>query len=491
MQNKFGTYSVTRLAALSFAAFITLALIRPVLADSRTPFVGPLMVATLCAGLLFFIRARKEEAAQQFMRVGFYLGILAFFLSFPILSPEKLNPDIPDEIHNLLAWALFLTICGFELMYQILPTSKSVKQSAPHIEVTEGQRRWLYGFVFVGMGAWFLSVWDYASALNAPIASVILTMRGVIEGSQSETVASPGYLVLALGTGVFLSASAGSLLLTFRQLTIRGVLVCWGAVIGCAAVGFLSGSRAVFLYSFVPLSVVIWTRLSRLRLGKVYKWIGAISAIVLVVAVWGAMTAMRGADIRNYEGGIEEMSPVITAQEAFDVYSTTAVVVESFPQKIPYAYGESMVPLVLGWVPRTVWPDKPYPFGIYMNTLNGETLQARAASIAVGLTGEGYGNFGLTGAFLWGAILGLACRQGDRYIARMHQGNPLRLQIAGMAVVWVSMIVRGGVPEMFYMGLQIIVVPVALAKFLTLRRKQQLLVRKPEIHSGITALSNR
>ncbi len=491
MKNNIGTYSVTRLAALSFAVFITLALIRPVVAESRTPFVGPLMVATLCAGLLFFIRARKEEAAQQFMRVGFYLGILAFFLSFPILSPEKVNPDIPDEIHNLLAWALFLTICGFELMYQILPTSKSTKHAAVQpMQVTERQRRWLYGFVFVGMGAWFLSVWDYATAVQAPIASVVLTMRGVIEGGQSETVSSPGYLVLALGTGVFLAASAGSLLLTFRRLTMRGVLICWGAVIGCAAVGFLSGSRAVFLYSFVPLSVVIWTKLSRLKLEKVYKWIGAVSAIILVVAVWGVMTAMRGSDIRNYEGGIEEMSPVITAQEAFDVYSTTAVVVESFPEKVPYAYGESIVPLVLGWVPRTIWTDKPYPFGIYMNTLNGETLQARAASIAVGLTGEGYGNFGLSGAFLWGAILGLGCRRGDRYIGRMHQNNPLRLQIAGMAVVWVAMIVRGGVPEMFYMGLQIIVVPLALAKFLTLRRKQ-LLIRKPGIQPSVTVLSNR
>src|SRR5207244_9382000 len=120
---------------------------------------------------------------EQCMIVGFYLGILAFFLSFPILSPEKVNPDVPEEIHSLLAWALLLTIGGFELMYQILPTSKSPKRSPPEqTAVTERQRRWLYGLVFVGVGAWFLSVWDYATAVRAPIASVVLTMRGVIEG---------------------------------------------------------------------------------------------------------------------------------------------------------------------------------------------------------------------------------------------------------------------------------------------------------------------
>jgi len=446
-------------------------------------------MATIAAGLLYFIRARQEEAAQQFMRVGFYLGILVFFLSFPILAPEKVNPDIPAEIHTLLAWGLLLTIAGFELMYQILPTSKAPKRDMAPVKLTEKQRRWLYSFVFVGMAAWFFSVWDYALAINAPITSVVLTMRGVIEGGQNETFSGPNYLVLALGTGIFLSASTGSLLLVSGRMSIRGVLICGIAIVACAAIGFLSGSRAVFLYSFVPLAILVWLRVSKFRFRGLYRWLAVMLAAVLVAAVWSAMTAMRGADIRNYEGSVEEISPTTTAQEAFDVYSSTAIVVESFPEKMPYVYGESIIPLLLGWVPRAFWANKPYPFGIYMNILNGETIQSRAASIAVGLTGEGYGNFGLPGALLWGAILGFACRRGDRQIARMNQHNPLRLQIAGMAVVWVAMIVRGGVPEMFYMGLQIIIVPFALAKFLNFTRKR-VLVPGPKKQALVRAISN-
>jgi hypothetical protein len=154
------------------------------------------------------------------------------------------------------------------------------------------------------------------------------------------------------------------------------------------------------------------------------------------------------------------------AQGAFDIYSTTAKIVASFPDEIPYEYGKSLVPLVLGWVPRPLWTNKPYPFSLYANIINGETLEARAASLAVGLPGEGYGNFGLLGAFLWGALMGLACRWGDDRISRMNPSNPLRLQLAVTGAIWAAMIVRGGVPEMFYMGLNVIMFPLAIAWFM-------------------------
>jgi len=204
------------------------------------------------------------------------------------------------------------------------------------------------------------------------------------------------------------------------------------------------------------------------------RWPSVLVVGAVIIVVWGGMSAMRGGDIRNYEGGMEELSPGLHAQGALDIYSMTAVVVESFPAKLPYTHGESLVPLVFGWVPRPLWPNKPYPFSLYMNTLNGETLQQRTASIAVGLTGEGYGNFGLFGAFLWGSLLGFGCRAGDGYLSRFQSSNPLKLLLGCLALVWVAMIVRGGVPEMFYMGLQIIIVPLLLSWFLFHRQHNML-----------------
>lgn len=467
----------TRVAAMAFAALVVLALIKAVVTGGTLPRFWPMLIGIVSGALLYFVRP-NQRGATDFMRMGFHLGLFAFFIVFPIMSPEDLNPDISEEIHWTLGWALFLSLLGFEMAYSLVGViKKPATLAAIRLQPTSRQRRLLLGVLGLGLGAWFFSVWDYSVAVNAPISSVLLSMRGAVEGSSDE-LAKPGYLSLILGSGIFLAATVAALLLTLHRLSLRGILICWFTLLGCAAVGFLSGSRALFLYSFIPIAITGWKKLSSLSLMKSIRWPGALAAGVLIVVVWSAMTAMRGADIRTYEGGIEDLSVVTPAQSALDIYSMTAVVVETFPDRIPYVQGESLVPLVLGWVPRSLWPSKPYPFGLYMNIINGETLEVRAASLAVGLAGEGYGNFGLFGAFLWAFLIGLACRGGDRLLERVHADNTLHLLLGGMSMIWIAMVVRGGVPEMFYMGLQIMVFPVLLTRFLLSRQKSSRIVNR-------------
>jgi hypothetical protein len=301
----------------------------------------------------------------------------------------------------------------------------------------------------------------------------MLTMRGAVQGERDgySTVLGSGALLIlrrVLTAGGFLAATAASLWLILRPR--RGALiafVCWSAIATCAVTGFLSGSRAVFFYAVVPLGATGWILLGR-RFNNAIRWAWAGTALALLLSVWGAMSAMRGGDIRAFEylAREEELSFQSHARGAFDIYSQMSVVVQGFPEVFPYQHGRSLLPLVFGWVPRQLWPDKPYPFSNYMSFLNGDDLESRTASIAVGIPGEGYGNFGVFGAFLWAALMGWACRRGDDYIATFHPSHPLRLQIGGMAAIWAAMIVRGGVPEMFYMGLGAILLPWLLAKYL-------------------------
>jgi hypothetical protein len=67
--------------------------------------------------------------------------------------------------------------------------------------------------------------------------------------------------------------------------------------------------------------------------------------------------------------------------------------------------------------------------------------------------------------------MGLACRVGDDYVGRIHPSNPLGLFLAVMIAIWAAMIVRGGVPEMFYMGLGVVMFPLALSWYLSRRKK--------------------
>lgn len=436
------------------------------------PRFWPVVIGILSSTLLYFAGSAQGRSTGL-MRVGFFVGMFAFFVGFPILSPHEVNPEIAEDTHSVLGWALFLSVLGFEVAYWMIDFIRKRKEVLPiRLEPSNRQRRFLMFVLTLGVAAWFVSVWEYSNTINAPLTNVLLTMRGVVEGTNEE-LAKPGYLSLFLASGIFLAATAASLLLTLYRRSMASGLFCWPTLVACALIGFLSGSRAVFLYSFIPLAITGWKKVSNLRFLTSIRWPGAIAAGAVLIIVWSAMSAMRGSDIRAYEGSLEDISVVAPAQGALDIYSTTAEVIEAFPDRMPYVEGESLVPLVLGWVPRSVWPSKPYPFGLYMNLVNGESLQARAASLAVGLTGEGYGNFGLFGAFLWSFLLGAACRQGDSVLERIHSNDTLHLLLGGMAMVWVAMMVRGGVPEMFYMGLQIMILPLLLTKYLFTRQEKK------------------
>jgi oligosaccharide repeat unit polymerase len=476
---------LSKVVALFLGIIVSYGVVRAIFLTGNLPLLLPLIAMVLSIAALS-LRNGRDHSILRLARIGFHVGLFAYFLSFPILSSESVDSSIPDDVHQTIGWMLLLTVVGFEAGYYLkkMRAHATLDKVEPFtLEVR--QQKWLWLFVCFGMIAWCLPWLDYAYAAGVSPVDSLLTMRGTVEGARQDAVPMLGHLSFILSGGLFLAAASAALLLTSVKSSSQFItFFCWLVLFVCATLGFLAGSRAVFLYSFSPLILTCWLRLSRMKGGRTLRWVLISMAAVVLAGTWGAMTAMRGADIRNYEGGWEEMSLVSNAQGAFDNYSQIAVIVETFPEKINYEYGKSLVPLVLGWVPRPFWPGKPYPFSMFANIIRGETLEDRTASIAIGLPGEGYGNFGLFGALLWGILMGLACRIGDDYIGRFNPSNPLRLLLAVIISIWAAMIVRGGVPEMFYMGLNVIMFPLALAWFLSRGRKAV-------YHHALTARANR
>lgn len=466
------TPAVSRLVALGIAVICSYGVVRAIFVTGDLPLLMPLIAVALSIVTLAKPN-RRHRSELGFARIGFHVGLFAYFLSYPILLPESIDPTISTEVHRTIGIMLLLTILGFEAGYYLKKTRRSASPDPDQpFEIGERQRKWLWLCVCFGMTAWLLTVLDYAYAGGVSATDVLLTMRGSVEGARENAVTSLGHLAFLLGGGRFLAAAAAALLLaSATSLSKFATCVCWLVLILCALLGFLGGSRAVFLYSFSPLVMTVWLRLSSLKGGRKLRWMLIGLAGVVLALTWGAMSAMRGGDIRNYEGGFEQINPVTYAQGAFDMYSQVAIIVETFPDKLDYEYGRSLIPLVVGWVPRTQWPGKPYPFSLFANTIRGETLEDRAASLAVGLPVEGYGNFGLLGVLLWGLLMGVACRVGDGYVGRLHPSNPLRLFLATTIAIWAAMIVRGGVPEMFYMGLNVAMFPLAMSWFLSRRSR--------------------
>lgn len=465
---------VTKLVALFLAVVIFYGISRTVFLTGDLPLLFPLIAGVLSIVALS-MREGKRYSILGLARVGFHVGLFTYFVSFPILSPESIDPSIPEDVHQTIGLMLLLTVVGFEAGYYLRKTKRRATPDADEsFTLGPRQQKGLWLCVFIGMVAWTITWLDASYAAGVSPISVLLTMRGAVEGAQEDATPLLGRLSYIFSSGLFLAAVSAALLLTsVKRIAKISAFFYWFVLLACALIGFLAGTRAVFLYSFSPLVLTFWLRLSRLKGGRALRWmVIGLAGVVLAVA-WGAMSAMRGSDIRNYRGGLEAMNPVKHARGAFDIYSQTAMIVETFPDKIDYEYGKSLIPLVLGWVPRPLWPDKPYPFSMFANIIRGETLEDRAASIAVGLPGEGYGNFGLFGVLLWSLLMGLACRAGDDYVGRLHPSNPLRLLLAATMAIWAAMIVRGGVPEMFYMGLSVNMFPLALSWYLSRRKRPQ------------------
>jgi hypothetical protein len=479
--------NASQLTAAFLAAAILFGAARGILLNGQPPMLLPALAALLSVTALWAIKLGRDPL-HSIARLGFHVGLFAYFIAMPLIYPERIEPGITESVHRTVGWMLVITLVGFETGYHsknLLWRRSQAMQS--RLELEGRNRRILGALLCAGLFAWFMTAVDYSIAARVSVWDILFSMRGRFDGATLSPLTQLGQWSYLLAGGLYLATAVSFLFVTSRsRLALPMTMACWAILLLCATLGFLSGSRALFLYCFAPLALAVWVVLSKIQFSKALRVALVVLAASVLVATWTFMSAIRAGDTPDYETAWENVKPVETARGAFDIYSSSAQIVEYFPDQIDYEYGRSLIPLALGWVPRSVWHDKPYPFSIYANVIRGETLEDRQASIAVGLPGEGYGNFGLVGALIWGALMGLACRFADDYLRKLHHEDSLRLYLGATICIWAAMIVRGGVPEMFYMGLQVSLFPLMLAAVLrTMRRRSHGFARKIWSSAGL------
>ena len=469
-----------QLAAVVFACVVFYGSARTFILTGQPPLLLPTFAALLCAIFLLGLKVGSDPL-HTVARLGFHVGLFAYFLAMPLLYAETIDRNIPGPVHNTVGWMLIVVLIGFEGGYQLKRFVWRRGWSAhSYIQLKGRNRRIVGALLCVGLSTWFVTAIDYSIAARVSVWDSLFSMRGRFDTGFQSPLTQLGQWSYLLGGGLYLATAVSFLFVASRiKQALPVMLVCWGVLILCAVLGFLSASRALFLYSFAPLVLASWLNVSKIRMGRPLRALLIFLAACVLVAAWSVMSAIRSQAVPDYETAWENVKPVETARGAFDIYSSCAQIVEFFPDQIEYEYGRSLIPLALGWVPRSLWPDKPYPFSIYANTIKGETLEDRSASIAVGLAGEGYGNFGLPGVLLWGLLMGFACRVADDYLKRFDASDPLRLFLGASICIWAAMIVRGGVPEMFYMGLQVNAFPIVLSIVLNAMANQSRRTLKP------------
>jgi hypothetical protein len=185
-------------------------------------------------------------------------------------------------------------------------------------------------------------------------------------------------------------------------------IVKWAPMLGVAL--WLSGKRFVVLLALALFLVMLWER----RILTGWKLAATAFAGILGFALFSY----------SYQSGVRSTG-LLSAAKQYDDFRTDygrdhgikfAIYCEMHPEHpgILEYRGESLLYVITMAVPRELWPDKPWPYGIYA-TAAGQGLPPMDLgwSITASWLEEAIANFGFLGLLLGPAALGFLCRFGD------------------------------------------------------------------------------
>jgi hypothetical protein len=296
--------------------------------------------------------------------------------------------------------------------------------------------------------------WSYRSALF--VAAVMVPL-----GWSLHAAATVGVLPKRLGSG-FLGAISNStylalalLMLTYIRYRKREPLLLMAALLPPSMIfNFLGGAKSAFLApaAAVAIAYVIAKRQIALR------WIAA--GFLAVIVIYPVAEYQRRVILRNNTLGtayvlqrpvevftrlanfLGSQGPgryLLTGAQAtskrLDALGVTSVIMRDCPSRVPYQGGWTLGYIVLSYVPRVVWADKP-------EMTIGQWVTDAFVAPGVGLKshtgpswiGELYFNFGWIGIVLGMLVVGVWVRIVHEMFFRA--GAPLPAQIMSVVALF-------------------------------------------------------
>lgn len=262
----------------------------------------------------------------------------------------------------------------------------------------------------------------------------------------------------------------------------------WSVAVGCLTVGVfeayhsrLGKGLAVSSRLVVALVTALWTLdLSRTPIGYglfvlwcwlLWRWYAHGASLlrhvlaVYVLCIGVIVAVLLGSAIKSFSSIVifgvsfhESISVGVehaTHLEFIDAYGNGVYALERYPNVTPYRYGESLLALLLGWIPRSSWADKPYGFSYWLTREKlGEAVAESGVSIASSLVGDMWAGGGVLNVTFLSLGLGWL-------LALMRGWHERRDDIGARIIYWqflfmMTIAQRGDIYTIFARGLQII-----------------------------------
>jgi len=271
----------------------------------------------------------------------------------------------------------------------------------------------------------------WGQRLVAPLAvGAALAMRASrnIFGGGIEAVPGLGYGLLLASVPVATGLSVSTFLA--RRRVAAAVVTALAAL----AVGVGDTSRRVFgSILFAVGFAVIPRRGFRIGLTSIR---GVVTLGFLLAVFYGTATLMRAVTFGSGDPEAVKEDFVAAGRTARNLSTLEdfALCVELYPQRVPFLYGRSYVAMLLTFVPRQWWPDKPVAFAKELAVRKLYTLGPyqydRDLDAAIGyqsfsgtMIGEAWANFGWLGVIVVLALYGVVVEKVSAYLCACPPGS--------------------------------------------------------------------
>jgi hypothetical protein len=181
----------------------------------------------------------------------------------------------------------------------------------------------------------------------------------------------------------------------------------------CAGMYVMSRRKLPLIALAVVVPYVLFFQAGKNQFRHTFWYLQTEADITERLSFWVDASAQRWQAAFDDPSGSELKSLLSDCLSRASLLTQAANVVQQTPDPIPYQYGRTYEYLVVGWVPRFLWPDKPSVNAAnqFYQVAYGLTAERDLwrVSIAAGLLTEAYINFGWLGVvgilFLIGVFL--------------------------------------------------------------------------------------
>lgn len=206
-----------------------------------------------------------------------------------------------------------------------------------------------------------------------------------------------------------------------------------------------------------------------------------ISILVLLIFLAGLVGVIEGArdGLRAGNGMGDSITSFLSFEyikdvliENFSIYKTYYGIVQNFPLNMDYTYGQLMILYTLVmFIPRGIWPAKPYPISQEVNAVAVSEYASRAGT-AYPYLGEYYHEFGIIGICFFSFLLGKICGKlkKNMYYKDIHS----LVLYSAICPLLFQIMIRGYTPSNFYMIVFSILPIIILKKYSIYESKENL-----------------